>query len=709
MKLDNLLNGLLPCANPKALNIRKSCEIFGLSFDSRRAHKGDLFFCKGEDFKSQYAFDALEKGICAICFEKNAAYAEEISHTIKTYFPKTASLQVDNVKQFMTLCSDIFYGNPFSKLKSIAVTGTKGKSSTVQMICQILNQNPRFRGAILNDFLPPDAPTLTTPESPDLFFSAHRCAELGYTHIVCEISSQAVKEERIFGINFDMACFLNFGRDHISPREHKNEHEYFDCKKRLFFNCRCAVINSDCPKSDDIIHAIKENDAEIEEQKKTEIYTFGFNKSSDMRGENIKKTAEGCVFSINTIKKSFDICVTGEGLFNAQNALCASAVGTLCGANEHEIFNGIALSRVKGRMERLLSFDKNIEVIVDYAHNKMSFEAMFSHAAELGRPITAVFGCCGDKAICRRSELPEVALRYADRIILTEDDSASEGFEHIKNDVLKNVEVLISSHPELQKLKTRAKLSVISDRKTAIKSAIISAFENKEKRTVLILGKGCEQVMLTEKGKAFYEGDKNIAKKVLDSYAAMYETAFIIANTSVFNQRITVLSEDERALDQLFSALELLPVDVNLCAICPQDIEKSLRRRCFKLGRREKIFELSHGKKATLGNGICFYIAPQGDELIKLACDIAARSCSSLLVYISRERGIMLNGEGFVKSLSLDSARLINKYTKTPCLEHLISALDHGVERCAVIDGNSKMSLIHLVSGLEFSGSEIVK
>ncbi len=707
MTIDELFKSISEKTSSELLKSGENNDIGGISFDSRRAQNGDIFFCKGANFKVDYALNALKKGINALCFEKALPYAEEILSTAKKNHPKTTILQTKNIKRTMALCSDIFYRHPFSKLTSIAVTGTKGKTTTVQMICDVINQASDFRGAILNSFLPNGAPFLTTPESPDLFFCAGKCADMGYTHLICEISSQAIKEERIFGINFDIACFLNFGCDHISPHEHTDEQDYFNCKKQLFLSCGCAVLSSDCPKTPTIINAIKEHDSASKRQKKTDIYTFGFNSDSDFFGKNIQKTAEGCIFSVEHQEKTLDLCVTNGGARGAQNALCAFSVGTLSGATEREIFNGIAASRAMGRMEKLTSFDKRIDVVIDYAHNKMSFEAVFEGAKELGKPITAVFGCPGDKAFCRRKELPEIALRYADRIILTEDDSSFEGFDTIKNDMLKNISLLISANPEIKKRKLSSNISVISDRKTAIENSLISAIENNEFRTVLILGKGCEQSMLTENGSVFYEGDHNVARKTLENYAFACESAIMLANAKLFRQKLTILVKNEKALDNLFFSLELLPKAVSITVICPENLSNAVRLRCFKQGRLEKVFEAFRGEIFRHGDGIRFYIAPQNADFEKIASDIAFQSHSDLLAYMISERGILLNGTGFVKNLSLSSARLIEKNTNTPYISHLISALDRGVRRCAVLDEASKMSIARLVSGLEFAGSEI--
>ncbi len=681
-------------------------NILGISFDSRRCKKGDIFFCKGINFQPKYADSAVKRGATAVCIEKNAPYADEIIENTLSSHPQTAIVTVSNVKKALALASAELYRHPLSELKTIAVTGTKGKTTACNMIYNIINENPSLRGALLNNFLPPDATALTTPESPDFMYAARKCADLGYTHLVCEISSQAVKEERIFGMSFDIGCFLNFGLDHISPSEHRDTDEYFNCKKQLFLNCGCVVVNSNCQKSQEIIDLVIEND--IKNTNKTEIHTFGFTENADFIGSSLTSTAEGCVFDFRYSKNTIALCTLG-GIYNSENALCSASVGKILGLSDSEIINGILNTRVSGRMERLSSCDGRIDVIVDYAHNKMSFDAVFELARSLKKEITVVFGCPGNKAKCRRRELAESALNYADRIILTDDDSASEGFQSIKNEITENIKSIVSSLPKSQKDEILSKISVIPDRKTAIKTAILNASENRETRTVLILGKGDDRFQLTENGRAFYEGDICVAKKALMSYNKAHELLLIAENASKFKEKITFVLSDISSASALISAFEIFSQESDISVICPNTIAEALRELCFKSGRMSRVVRANNTSFQGKAKDICFYIAPESADTVKFGTDIAIKNRTDILVYLSGTRGIMLNGTGFVKRLSLRSAVLINKISKTPYLEDMIFALENGIGRCVLIDGRDKASVTHLISSLEFSGSEVIR
>ncbi len=660
-------------------SIKENLKIEGIAFDSRRVRRGDIFFCKGKNFKSAYAEHAISKGAIAVCYEQEESYENEIIALSKKYL-YIAFFYTQSVKRAMALLAKAIHDDPFSKLKSIAVTGTKGKTTTTRMICDIINEIPGCKCAVLGDVIPAES-GLTTPESPDIYAAAERCVSLGYTHIVCELSSQAVKEKRVFGINFDFGCFLNFGRDHISPAEHQNEGEYFKCKRELFLACGCAVLNSASPKSKEIAQFIKENrpDANI-------VY-FGFDKTSDIQGSDIRDARHGSVFDLNSEK----ICVTADGIWNTENALCASAVGILLGASHDEIFKGIAVSRIPGRMETLSSSDGKINIIVDYAHNEMSFSAVFRYADKLGKKITAIFGAPGSKGLDRRSELIGVASRFSDRIILTEDDPANENVSDICRDILKTADESVI-----------ARTTVIENRETAIRSAIKNTYENGEERVILILGKGNTRFMCRKYGTDFYAGDQNIAREALD------EIEKILTLSELTQEKTVVLCvKDSDSLSMLFLTRGFSETKGRMCIVCPQGLENDIRDAYFNHGRLEKI--LDYRLELPDFDGEKTFYSVSHNEIDDAARDLAVKIKADIFAYIVPERGILLNEKGFVKTLPIDSARLIDKKTTTPYLSQLIYALDNGVGRCAVLDGRSVTSLSHMLAGADFDGSEIIR
>ncbi len=677
-------------------------EINGISFDSRRCKKGDIFFCKGTKFLPQYAELAVKAGASALVVEKGSKYTD----TIALSHPQTPIVYTNDIKKAMALFSSDFYGDPLKNIMTVAVTGTKGKTTTCKMICDIINRDPAFRGALLNELLPSDAPHLTTPEAPDLMYAAEKCSTSGFTHLICEISSQAVKEDRIFGMSFDIGCFLNFGNDHISPTEHSSQEEYFNYKRKLFLNCGCVVCNSDCEKSIEIIKAIMDNDLACATQ--TRIFTFGFSNPSDFQGSDLTNTPEGCKFKLDNNGKELDICLTSGGKINAENALCAASVGRLLGVSDNDIVRALLVSRVAGRMEHLRSSDGCLDIIIDYAHNKMSFEAVFSHARSLGKAMTVVFGCPGNKAKCRRTELPEVALKHADRMIITDDDSGSEGFDAICSEMLQNIKTLLSSLPELRKRAILSKLSVIRSRRAAIENAINTVSENSEERTVLILGKGDERFISEKNGSELYEGDLTVAQKLLDRYNKKREIELILKAPEKFDKKLTVSVNDIDSAEALIFCFPFLSQNADLSVVCNSNTASVLRELCYRTGHAAHIKEITEKHIPHHTNGICFYIAPENEDIYRIAAKLAVKSGSESLAYIVPARGIMLDGVSYVRRLSLKNAELIENVTETPLLSDMIYAVENGVERCAVLDGRNKMSLTRMISSLEFDGSELI-
>ncbi len=684
------------------LDSMNGADISGISFDSRRCKAGDLFFCKGNTFSTKYAKEALLFAK-AICLDESAPYAKAVMEIARSSHPQTPILVTSDIKKAMALCAQELYRHPFSRLKTVAVTGTKGKSTTCKMIRDVLDRHPDIRCALLNDLVPPNAPILTTPEAPDLMLSASEAVRLGYTHLVCEISSQAVKEDRIFGVLFDVGCFLNIGHDHISPLEHKDLNEYFDCKKKILTKCGCVVYNSDCEMADEISRSLRNS------ERTAKIITFGQSSSADILAKNVTKTAEGYCFTVKSTAPDLQVCLTKGGAWDVYNALCAVSVGQYFGVSSENITRGLLCSHVSGRFETVNSFDGALTVIVAHAHNEMSFDAVFQQARSIGKKMTVVFGCPGNKAKCRRRELPEVAIKYADRIIITDDDSSCEGFDVIRKDIFSHIDPILSSIRKAEKRKILSQISVIPDRSSAIKNAITTSLENGEKRTVLLLGKGADKFMLTENGSAPYEGDLEIAKTALEEYRQMHELSVMIERARLSKEKLTVCIDDLRSAEALISLFPFLPQSQNLAVICPKAFTKRLREACFKAGRGCILSDIYNSKSEFKSEKIRIYTVPENEGLHKSAALFAVNSCSDALVYLTQSRGIMLNKTEFVKRLSLQSARLIEKITETPYLSDMIFALDNGVARCAVIDGSSKLSLARYISLIDFEGSSLVK
>lgn len=394
----------------------------------------------------------------------------------KKYSSGLPCIIVSDVRKAMSAAAFSDAERLFEKLSVIGITGTKGKSTVTYYIKAILDRFLPRECAVLSsidnyDGVIREEAHLTTPEAVTLRHHFENAIGSGISHLVMEVSSQALKYGRVEGAYFSAACFTNIGRDHISPVEHPDFEDYFLSKLKIFDSCGAACINTDALYSDRVL--------EYARKRNCNIITYGSHPDDTVFVSEVRKKNDGIYFKVKTPCFSDEMRITMPGLFNVENAAAAIAVCFCLGVPCDVIKRGLDAARVKGRMEVFPSDDGKIVAFVDYAHNQMSFEALLkSVKAEYpGREIVMVFGSAGGKAYSRRPDLGEAAGKYADYTVLTEEDSGEEPFLNIAADIGK----YISSNG--------GKYSVIEDRGQAIRDAIFSHGENK---VVLILGKGRE-------------------------------------------------------------------------------------------------------------------------------------------------------------------------------------------------------------------------
>lgn len=432
-----------------------SATVHHITFDSNDMAFGTLFVCKGAHFKEEYLEQAAEKG--AFCYVSEKEYSVDIPAIIVT-----------DIRKAMPLIADIFYDSSWKNIHMIGITGTKGKSTAGFFLKYILDENAEEMGepetAILSSIDTYDGVDrfeshLTTPEAMVLRKHIDNAVGSGISHLVMEVSSQALKYDRTLGIIYDTACFLNIGEDHISPLEHPSVEDYVASKMMLFDQCRSLAVNIDSELAPKVIERAKASP--LTER----IVTFSMENEADVTAYDIKSSRKGISFRAKAdgFDEEFRIGLTG--LFNVSNALAAITMAYMMNIPVHSIKAGLKKARVKGRMEVFSDADETVTVIVDYAHNKMSFEALLESTKQEfpGAHISIVFGCTGDKAISRRKGMGTVAGWYADMSYLTEDDPGSESPHEIAEEVAGYV--------------TRAggKYMIIDDRKEAVETAIKSA------------------------------------------------------------------------------------------------------------------------------------------------------------------------------------------------------------------------------------------
>lgn len=439
-----------------------------VSCDSQHVIPNTLFICKGAHFKEQYLQDAVDKG--ALAYIAAAPYANVAAPCI----------QVTDVRHAMAILADYYYNHPSHKLNVIGITGTKGKSSTSYYLKYIFDEFMAASGGqesgVLGSIDTYDGVErfeshLTTPEPLDLERHFSNAVGAGLDYLTMEVSSQALKYDRVYGVEFAAACFLNIGYDHISPIEHPDFEDYFQSKLKIFAQAAVGCVNLDMERADKVLTAAKTCPRVITfSQKDTNATVYA---------DQIRKNGNDILFRVKTPRYLRKFRLTMPGLFNVENALAAIAVCEALGIPEQHIYVGLQKARVPGRMEVYSNSDDKVIAIVDYAHNRLSFEKLFesTRAEYPGRRIVTVFGCPGKKALDRRRDLGEISGKYSDLVILTEEDSGEEDTE----DICRQIAV----HVEAQ----GCQYSIQPDRGEAIRQAILSC---ETPSIILITGKGAE-------------------------------------------------------------------------------------------------------------------------------------------------------------------------------------------------------------------------
>lgn len=304
-----------------------------------------------------------------------------------------------------------------------------------------------------------------------------------------EVSSQAEYHQRVFGMNFNIGCFLNICEDHISPLEHKNFDEYINCKIQFLKKCDKVIIYKHTDYYDKIYDIIKDK----------KIITFGFTKDCDYTIKNIINN-NGLSFEIEKEGQTSTYEISMAGRFNITNATCAIIVADILNVSYENILKGLLETTVSGRMNIVNT--GICPVIVDYAHNELSAKALYESLKEdyPGKNIKVVFGCPGDKGINRRRDMGLLAGQYADYIYLTAEDPGHSKVKDICDDIKKYIEKYHNNY------------EIIEDRETAIRKAIKEATSND---VIALLGKGDENFQMVGGKWIPYETDIKIVEDEL--------------------------------------------------------------------------------------------------------------------------------------------------------------------------------------------------
>jgi UDP-N-acetylmuramoyl-L-alanyl-D-glutamate--2,6-diaminopimelate ligase len=459
---------IIKSINYNQLQDRGNPDIDYITYDSRKVKPHTLFVAvpgqksDGHSFISQ----AVSRGASAVIGEKNSpAYINKISY-----------IQVPDSRIAMAQASAAFYNNPSDKLQLVGVTGTNGKTTILYMIKNILTDSGRKTGVIGtinyeigNRIIPA---LRTTPESSDLNELLSQMVNIGCKTAITEVSSHAILQNRIYGLDFNIAVFTNLTQDHLDY--HKSMNNYFDAKARFFYNLNAnknayAVINSD----DSWGQCLLQDKDNIP----ANVLTYGINSQSDIRARNIKIDAEFSSFTVESPWENAEIKLRLLGRYNISNALAAFAVCAVTGIKPAEIAASLAaLASVRGRLEKI---DVNLpfKIFVDYAHTDDALKNVLATLREITtNRLIVVFGCGGDRDRNKRHKMGAAAQAQADYIIITTDNPRTESPDQIIADITSGFD-------------ENALYRVIPDRNTAIHTALQKAQSGD---IILIAGKGHE-------------------------------------------------------------------------------------------------------------------------------------------------------------------------------------------------------------------------
>ena len=460
MTLDAILKNIPILKNAEDTDI----EISDICYDSRNIKPNCVFVClKGAKFDGHdYINEAFSKGASVVVVQEDVD------------FKNIPIIKVENTRKFLALASANFFGNPDKKLITIAITGTKGKTTTSFMVRSILEKAGLKTGIIgtIGVVMDENITKLnnTTPESYEIHKNFKKMVDNGAKCVVMEVSSIGVKSYRSYGIDFDYAVFTNFSSDHIGENEHKDLDEYFKFKNMLFNNCKNAVVNLDDEKSEKIIS-----------EHLCDKKTFSLKSNSDLKAENINLINNGGEIGVTFDFSGFinlnNIKIKIPGVFNVYNAMAASLVCKLIGVSDENIKLGLSETKVKGRVEPI-NISDDYALFIDYAHNAVSMENILTTFKEYNpKRLITMFGAGGNRPKIRRYEMGETSGKFSDLSVITSDNPRNEN----PLDIIEDIKLGIN--------KTNGKYIVIPDRKEAIEYCI----KNAEKGDIIVLaGKGHE-------------------------------------------------------------------------------------------------------------------------------------------------------------------------------------------------------------------------
>jgi len=497
-------NELLNLVALRAPALREPDGAPRICIDSRLVKDGDIFVAvkgtvyDGHDFIDQ----AIANGAGYIVYQHvNTQYA--IRNTQYQF------IVVKDSAEAAALLAQASRGNPASRLTSLAVTGTNGKTTVAYLVrscIQKAGEKCGLIGTVIYDTCSGNRcqATMTTPDCLAIAEMTDKMVKNQARYMVIEASSHALSQNRLAGVNFKAAAFTNLAGDHLDY--HKTKEDYLTAKTRLFqalLPDAVAVLNKQSPEA-----------KLIAEQTQAKILWYAIDEPADITAHIESMDMGGTVFVVQYAGQTQKVNTLLPGLYNVSNSLAAAGLCLAAGFDLQTIAAGIsALQQVPGRLEKIEGGD--FCIIVDYAHTDDALKNVLSTLKPLCKgKLRVVFGCGGDRDRTKRPRMARVVERLADFIIVTSDNPRTERPEDIISEIVTGFEHGPAiPHSELRDTsdERRATKIVEPDRKKAIELAIKIADKDD---IVLIAGKGHETYQIIGEQKIDFD-DKKIAQELL--------------------------------------------------------------------------------------------------------------------------------------------------------------------------------------------------
>ncbi|MCI9111438.1 MAG: UDP-N-acetylmuramoyl-L-alanyl-D-glutamate--2,6-diaminopimelate ligase [Eubacterium sp.] len=471
MKLSEILKGI------DVLNKYSDAEVIDVTQDSRLVKEGSLYVCvKGNTFDGHsVAEEMLENGAAAVVVERDLGLDKQV-------------IVSDTRSIFSSVCAN-FFGNPAKNLKLIGLTGTNGKTTTTFLIKQILELTGKMVGLIgtvqnmVGDEIYPAK--YTTPDPYELQSLFKKMVDAGCEYCVMEVSSQALAQGRVNGLQFHIGAFTNLTQDHLDY--HKTWENYFNSKRILFENSDIAITNADDKYGLEIVKDLP---------CKTVTYAVNTN-NADYCAKNVKFKSDGVEYEIVSDFIGRVSCPI-PGRFSVYNSLCAAAVALSLGIDYKSVLTAISKSNgVKGRIE-VVPTNTDYTVIIDYAHSPDGLENIITSLREIAKNrVVTLFGCGGDRDRTKRPKMGKIAAELSDFCVVTSDNPRTENPSAIIEDILEGMKGVSTPYV------------VVENRKDAIRWAM----ENAQPDDIILLaGKGHETYQILPTGTIHFDEREAVAE-----------------------------------------------------------------------------------------------------------------------------------------------------------------------------------------------------